>query len=224
MTFIKKISSKKAKFTKLLLDLTLIFFLIPIASSPLGYFLIIAGFFLTNLLVINTLSIPQVWVYSLRLLAAISFIFELVSFPESLILTQVTSILALISYAGFMILAIIAIGSKIFTQTKVDIDIINGGICVFLLLGFLWFNFYRIILFIDSNAFQGLSSSESETSYQMLYYSFTTLTTLGYGDITPINKFAMTFANAEAIFGLMYPAIFIARLVGLYTTQEQERK
>ena len=53
----------------------------------------------------------------------------------------------------------------------------------------------------------------------MLYFSFTTLTTLGYGDITPVSKMTMTLSNVQAIIGQLYPAIFIARLVGLYTAQ-----
>lgn len=126
------------------------------------------------------------------------------------------------SYLGFNTLAIMSIGNKIFTQTKVSRDIIHGGICIFIILGLSWSNLYQIILLIDSNAFQGLSIDQTSRDYQIFYYSFTTLTTLGYGDITPLNRFAMTLANAEAIFGLLYPSIFIARLVALYTTQEQE--
>ncbi len=227
MAFINKISSKKHKFTRLLVDLTLIFFLIPTASSTLGYFLIIAGFFYTNILLIDTLSLNKKWIYGFRLVAILAFIGELMRFSGSIFLTELTNIMASLSYSAFIVLAIIAIGNTIFAQTKVNIDIINGGICIFLLLGFLWFNIYRTIILIDSNAFQGLSSSSSSYSdimYQMLYYSFTTITTLGYGDITPVNKLAMTFANAEAIFGLMYPSIFIARLVGLYSTQDDENK
>ena len=214
-------SSKKVKFTKLLIDLILLFFLAPLTSYPLGYFIIAAGFLVTNITVINTLSLSKKWFYSLIILAILAFVFDLIYFQHFPIITQATSILAHLFYVIFMVIAILAIGSRIFTQTKVDIDIINGGICIFLLLGFLWYNLYNIILSIDPNALGGISlSSIGEKDFSILYYSFTTITTLGYGDIVPINKFLMTLANAEAIVGLMYPSIFIARLMSLYTTQE----
>jgi hypothetical protein len=58
----------------------------------------------------------------------------------------------------------------------------------------------------------------------LFYFSFTTLTTLGYGDITPAGKFAQVLANMEAIAGQVYLAIFIARLVGLHIAQELKRE
>ncbi|HBQ99491.1 MULTISPECIES: potassium channel family protein [unclassified Roseofilum] len=213
-------SKQKTSFTKLLIDLTILFFLTPLASNRFGYLIISFGFLMTNLLVVNTLSMPKLWIYILRLLAGLSFILDILYFEGSIILNTLTNLVAQISYASFLILAILAIGSRIFSQIRVDLDVINGGICIFILLGFLWLMFYQIILIFDPDAFH-LSSSvlELENGYEIVYYSFTTLTTLGYGDIVPVNKFAMTLAISEAIVGLMYPSIFIARLVGLYTTQ-----
>ena len=51
---------------------------------------------------------------------------------------------------------------------------------------------------------------------QLLYFSFTTLTTLGYGDIAPLSPIARIWTVFEAIFGTLFLAILIARLVGLY--------
>jgi len=178
---------------------------------------------MTNLLVVNTLSLPKLWIYILRFLAGLSFILDLLYFEDSILLNTLTTLIAQISYASFIGLAILAIGSRIFTETRVDRDVINGGICIFLLLGFLWLTFYRIILIFDPDAFRFPASAlDVENGYKIVYYSFTTLTTLGYGDIVPANKFAMTLATSEAIVGLMYSSIFIARLVGLYTTQAHD--
>ena len=135
--------------------------------------------------------------------------------------TYALNIITNLFYASFLLLAIIAIGYWIFTQKKVDIDVVNGGLCVFLLLGLLWFNLYHLLLIIDPDALQGLSTG-IDRNYQVLFFSFATITTLGYRDIIPINPFAMMLANAEAMIGMMYPAIFIARLVSLYTSQENE--
>ena len=102
---------------------------------------------------------------------------------------------------------------------KVNGDTIKGGIAVFFLIGTVWSLLYNIVYFLDANAFS--KSIEAINLFDsMFYFSFTTLTTLGYGDITPVSDLARTLANLEAITGMMYPSIFIARLVGLYTAQE----
>lgn len=59
-------------------------------------------------------------------------------------------------------------------------------------------------------------SGDAMTYSDFLFFSFATLTTLGYGDITPITTQARSFAIVEAVYGVLYSAILIARLVGLY--------
>jgi hypothetical protein len=56
----------------------------------------------------------------------------------------------------------------------------------------------------------------------LIYYSFVTLTTVGYGDITPLHPTARSLAMAEALIGQLYPAILIARLVSLRITPSRE--
>ena len=56
----------------------------------------------------------------------------------------------------------------------------------------------------------------------MIYYSFVTMTTLGYGDITPKIHVAATLAYVQALIGQLYVAILIARLVSMYSTQSDE--
>ncbi len=79
---------------------------------------------------------------------------------------------------------------------------------------------YQSISLLDSKAF--FYSVERKGIYQLMYYSFTTLTTLGYGDIVPLNRLAMVLCNMESIIGQLYPAVFIARLVSLYSVQDME--
>jgi len=57
-----------------------------------------------------------------------------------------------------------------------------------------------------------------------MYFSFTTLTTVGYGDITPVSSFAMMLTNLEGIAGQLFLTIFIARLVGLHVMQNHVSK
>jgi hypothetical protein len=64
------------------------------------------------------------------------------------------------------------------------------------------------------------SGTHSEANGAILYFSFVTLTSVGYGDIVPVHPFARAFANIEAIIGQLYPATLLARLV----TLELERR
>lgn len=221
MNILKLLSSERPKFTNLLINLILIFILSPLTSNSIGYLILSSGFFLAHLFVIQALPLAKGWIYSLRIIALISFILDIVYLNSPIASSNFLHFIVNGIDSSFIILAILLIGSQIFNQKEVDMNIINGGICLFLLIGFLWFNLYTIVLFLDQNAFTGLSTDSGENIYyQLLYYSFTTLTTLGYGDISPVNKFAMMLANLQAIIGLMYPAIFLARLVSLYQSPE----
>jgi len=119
-------------------------------------------------------------------------------------------------YALFMVMAIVIIMKSLFATSRVTVDTILGGICVYFLIGYVWSLSYYVIWFCDRAAFSRLAMSSSPISF--FYFSFTTLTTTGYGDIYPTNNFAMMMANLESIVGQMYLTIFVARLVGLHIT------
>lgn len=110
-------------------------------------------------------------------------------------------------------------------QHEVSADTIVGGINVYLLLGltFMLIHVWVDVSLPDSYIRRGVSVSElapgpeSATNLTtMIYFSFTTLTTLGYGDIVPTNPVSQMVTNVEAILGQLYVAIFIARLVAMY--------
>jgi hypothetical protein len=63
----------------------------------------------------------------------------------------------------------------------------------------------------------GLVSSRSMNNFNALYFSFTTLSTVGYGDIVPVSGIARMLAMVEAVFGMFYVTLLIARLVSLYS-------
>jgi hypothetical protein len=123
----------------------------------------------------------------------------------------------LVSFA-ILFLAVYLINNNLSEEKEVNADTITGGISSFLLIGYLWYLIYRAIVFLDYQAF----SEENISNFDLIYFSFTTLTTTGYGDITPVNNLAKTFANLQSIVGVMYPSIIIARLVSLYSNQENK--
>ena len=117
-------------------------------------------------------------------------------------------------------LPIVPIQREIFLTEKVTADTLKGAIAVYLLIGIAWAMIYTIVYRFDALAFNGISSFQQEADF--LHFSFITLTTVGYGNITPVTSFARIPADLEAIIGVMYPSILIARLVSLYNTKAQE--
>ena len=121
------------------------------------------------------------------------------------------------AYIFLIVLTIKIVIDDIFYVSEVRTDTIVGGIGIFLLVANLWFLFYSQIYLLDANSFT--SSKEYIPLFDFLYFSLTTLTTVGYGDIVPVSNIAKFSANIEAIVGVMFPAIFIARLVSLYKSE-----
>ena len=94
---------------------------------------------------------------------------------------------------------------------------IQGAIVVYLLMGVTWAEAYQMVLRLVPGAFAFAQNpaTASLTEHALIYYSYITLTTIGYGDITPLHPFARSLAMAEGLAGQLYPAILIARLVSL---------
>ena len=105
--------------------------------------------------------------------------------------------------------------------THVDAEVLSAGIVVYLMLGLLWSQAYMLLgqLTPDSFQFTPVGNSEGRMDgFNAFYFSFSTLTTVGFGDIAPASKVARTLAIMEAITGTLYLAILISRLVGRYSS------
>jgi hypothetical protein len=92
---------------------------------------------------------------------------------------------------------------------------IQGSVAVYLLLGLTWASAYELLHILRPEAWTG-AASEAPISQTWIYYSFVTLTTMGYGDITPVHPVARSLAILEAVTGQLYLAITLARLVALH--------
>ncbi|MEI6859075.1 MAG: potassium channel family protein [Shewanella sp.] len=101
----------------------------------------------------------------------------------------------------------------LFTGT-VDGNKIVGSVALFLLMGLMWTIAYLMAMELAPHSFSGMSQMLwGENFSQMAYFSFVTLTTLGYGDISPISPFSQVLVYMEAIAGVFYMAIVVASLV-----------
>jgi hypothetical protein len=106
---------------------------------------------------------------------------------------------------------------------QVSQDTVVGGICVYLLIGLCFAMVFIVMTSLAPGSFRegehAIVRSAADSSAHattLLYFSFVTLTTLGYGDVSPASDMARMFAVSEALIGQLYLAIFVARLVALY--------
>ena len=122
-------------------------------------------------------------------------------------------------YSSFLVIAIRIFLGKLFNACVITSDRVKGSICVYFLLGVLGSFLYEIIYCFDNTAFQ----TDQITPMTFFYYSYSVLTTLGFGDITPLNYMAISITCLQVIAGQMYLVIFVAGLIGIYISQEHKQ-
>jgi len=112
---------------------------------------------------------------------------------------------------------------EVFRRGAVNQHRILGAVAVYLLIGLAWASAYELLHFVRPGAF-GSALAAEPAPQTWIYYSFVTLTTMGYGDITPVHPVARSLAIAEALIGQLYLAITLARLVSLRESASDHRK
>lgn len=117
---------------------------------------------------------------------------------------------------GFFIWTTWLAASHVLFTGTIDDNKIVGAICIYLLLGLIWTMMYLLVAEAVPDAFNGLQQAPWYDNFSVLsYYSFTTLTTLGYGDISPNLPIPQFLAYMEAVVGVLYIAILVASLIGV---------
>ena len=108
------------------------------------------------------------------------------------------------------------VARKVFSGGQVNIHRIVGAVLLYLLIALAFVSAFLLLGFWVPNAFSGLVLEDNqELASILIYFSFVTLTTVGYGDIVPIHPVARSLCNLESIIGQLYPATLLARLVSL---------
>jgi hypothetical protein len=133
----------------------------------------------------------------------------------------------------FVALIIFAILTYVFRSREITTETLAGAICAYLLIGHLWADAFSIIETVRPGSFSSVALVSDKASIvqsaplqvsQFSYFSFVTLSTLGYGDITPLSRPARNLAALEAIFGQLYLAVLISRLVSQQGATKQRSK
>jgi len=124
---------------------------------------------------------------------------------------------ATITFVAFAILIILLALADVLFRGRADAHKIVGAVCIYLLVGVVWMLLYNLAETIVPGSFEGLGGTlHRERVTELLYYSFVTLSTLGYGDISPVGPLARVLAWSEAVFGQLYLTILVAALVGMH--------
>ena len=110
------------------------------------------------------------------------------------------------------------VGRAVFGRGRVTYHRIVGAVLLYLLIALVFMMLFSFIGASFDDAFRGLTFEyDSALANRLMYFSFVTLTSIGYGDIVPVHPLAQSLCSLEAIIGQLYPAILLARLVTLET-------
>ncbi len=130
------------------------------------------------------------------------------------LVSPLLSVILLAVLTGLMIV-------QVFRPGSITWERILGAVAVYLLLALVWANLYTALAGVLPDSFGGsLRRTGLEAYPELVYFSMVTITTTGYGDISPVHPFVRALVNMEGMVGVLYPSIFIARLLSLQGRRE----
>lgn len=197
----------------------------PLARYPFGEFLALVCFSLFLLCgVISVLHSP-VWRLVSGGLILVALVFGWIDFFLPGISFELWRIPVVLLAVGSLALALL---TQLFQPGAITYHRICGALAVYLLLGWLWSDLYFLVILVQPEAIelpQAITAyTLREVEAQLVYFSFITLTTLGYGDIVPVAPAARLLAMLEALVGQLYPAITLAWLISMEIVSRGQRK
>lgn len=182
------------------------------------HYAVIPDIFITLIFVLGIYAISQkkLYIYIALVLAIPMFIsvwsFYLYKMPMLLVIGQLFGAL----FTGFVICLLI---NFIFNEKEITKEVIFAAVVVYLLMALMWTFAYQIMDYFHPGSFSGPESA-SRDHFQYLYFSFVTITTLGYGDIAPLTPKASSLVILEALTGQIYLVVLVAWLVGMHVSRK----
>ena len=124
--------------------------------------------------------------------------------------------------AAFYFLTVSYLLAYVLRREVLTLDKLYGAAAAFLMLGLIWAYFYSILLYVHPGALTAANAPiEAVKISEILYFSFTVLTTTGFGDIVAVHPVARMLCVLEQVVGVLFIAILIARLAGTYPPVER---
>lgn len=132
---------------------------------------------------------------------------------------------SLVLIVAFGLLAAVTL-ARTLRPGEITMHRLEGAIAAYALVGLMFAQAYRLVANEPAGAFlmSGAPADYDAIVPKLVYFSFVTLTTLGYGDITPVHPYARSLVMLESLFGVLYPVILVARLVSLDVMEREESR
>jgi hypothetical protein len=214
-----KLRMRRFSTVELLIALGLLFFLFPFVEEVKGGELIVSILFSLVLLAAIRAVADSKRVLLIALVLAIPAIGGrwINHFRANLVPPPVFLAAGLV-LIGFVVANLLRF---IWRAPSVNIEVLCASISAYLMLGLMWTMAYWLVDQLTPGgafAFSTNAGRQPMNGFNAFYFSFTTLSTVGSGDITPASRIARWLTAMEAMTGLLYVAVLIARLVALYST------
>jgi hypothetical protein len=204
----------------LLTTLTILISVLLFVVAPLQVDGVVTGhyvgftFGLVLIVAALTVSGSKVALGSLLIAIALVAISMMVEFGQYSVVDSLLDAVAWL-ISGLTLSAVVA--RAVFAPGRVTFHRVIGAVLLYLNIGLIFVALFAFVVLFVPDAFTGLGSPQGYFAIagKLIYFSFVTLTTTGYGDIVPLHPYTRSLANIEAIIGQLYPATLLARLVTL---------
>jgi hypothetical protein len=208
----------------LLISVVSFFVLAPILESiRMGGLLLVLTLYLTLVTAVMEVSVKRSAFFATMPVAVISMVLLMVTHlrPDRTLLLCSHIFLTL-----FFIIVSVSLFTYLGRRETITAGRIHVSVALYFLLGLTWFSGYELINLIQPGSFAeaGVALTGEVHWSTLLYFSLTTLTTLGYGDVVAIKPPARMFATLEASAGVLYIAITVARLVASYQSSFEQHE
>ncbi|WP_195155567.1 two pore domain potassium channel family protein [Candidatus Protochlamydia phocaeensis] len=209
-------------FIGVFISLVATFVLIPLFNEGFYAHLLLQFCFTALILsILYTLSQQK------KVLAAGAFLIVFSLIFDGLGLMRSSSTFVIIAYCGYCLylgMAIFFLSIRVIAASLISTNLMFAAFTIYWLAGILWSRLYFLINIAIPHSFHGISEIKPENMFEngygvqfdLLYFSLTTLTCLGVGDIVPIHRFAKSMMILEAVFGQLFVATFIAKVVSVW--------
>lgn len=221
VNFVDKPQKNAVYFHRLIVLLCLVFLLLPVLSHVAGQKLWFLGHITFAILLLSFLLSIRANIATLILGIFLSLSGLAFSAQFAFERNESDLLLFIVCDVWFLVLMIKMTLWQVVQSEQVNLNNISGAVCVYLLFGLLWSLLYYGVAILVPNAFEGnLAVSIGGQFNDYVYFSFVTLTTLGYGDILPVHGISRALAFMEAVIGQFYIAVLVAGLVAMLTNQK----